>query len=155
ANASTTIHRQIARWTFAARISSHAPAKEAWSVAMKSSLLLAGLSLLSLAGCSAVDPSIFAFASDDMQKRTTQRQTAPRQKIQLAKNAQTPRSARHLRASDPTFPAWSVPSPKPSTVLQSTLTPVELFTKVSPAVYALSAEGQLPQRLTSQGSAVA
>ena len=122
---------------------------------MKSSLLPACLSLFFLAGCSALEPSIFGFASDGMRKRATERQAEPRPTLKIAKQAQTQRSAQLNPVRDPTFPAWSVPSAKPSTVLQSTLTPVELFTKVSPAVYALAAQGKAPRQLTSHGSAVA
>jgi serine protease Do len=122
---------------------------------MKSSILLAGLSLLFLGGCTAAEPSIFAFASDGMRKRAIQRQAESRPKTKITKQPQSQLSTQLLGASDPTFPAWRVPSPKPSTVLQSSLTPVELFTKVSPAVYALAAEGQSPRQLTSHGSAVA
>jgi S1-C subfamily serine protease len=120
-------------------------------VAMKSSIVLIGLVLLG--GCTAAEPSILAFASDGVRKRATQREARPTSKITKQSHTQGP--PQRGGASKTAFPAWSVPSPKPSTVLRSPLTPIELFIKVSPAVYALAAEGHPPRQLTSQGSAVA
>lgn len=122
---------------------------------MKSVILLVGLMLLSLGGCTATEQGMLAVASDDVRKSTTRQHAEPRQKIKSTKQPQPLRPTVLASSSDPTLPAWNVPSPKPSGVLRSTLTPSELFAKVSPAVYALAAEGQPPRRLTSQGSAVA
>jgi serine protease Do len=122
---------------------------------MKSSILLIGLSLFFLGGCTVAEPSVLAFASDGARKRATKRQTEPRPNSKITKQSQSQLPAQRGGASETALPAWSVPSPKPSAVLGSTLTPIELFLKVSPAVYALAAEGQPPRQLTSQGSAVA
>jgi len=122
---------------------------------MKSSILLIGLSVFLLGGCTVAEPSILAFAPDGVRKRATQRQAEPRPKSKIARPSQTQVPAQRDGASETALPAWSVPSHKPSTVLVSTLTPTELFLKVSSAVYALAAEGQPPRQLTSQGSAVA
>jgi serine protease Do len=123
---------------------------------MKSSILLFGLSLSLLGGCTAADPPMLGFASDGVRKRATQRQSEPRPNSKVTTQSQTQVPAQRGGASDTAaLPAWSVPLPKPSTVLRSTLTPIELFTKASPAVYALAAEGQPPRQLTSHGSAVA
>ena len=51
--------------------------------------------------------------------------------------------------SGPDLPTWSVAAPKPSGVMSRTLTPVQLFDKVSPAVYAVMMAGRF------RGSAVA
>jgi len=51
--------------------------------------------------------------------------------------------------SAPDLPTWSVAAPKPSGVMSRTLTPVQLFDKVSPAVYAVMMAGRF------RGSAVA
>jgi serine protease Do len=122
---------------------------------MKSSILLVGLIQFFLGGCTATEQTMLAFASDDVPKRTTQRQGEPRSKTKNTKEPQRQPPALLVGASEPTLPVWSVPSAKPSRVLRSTLAPSELFTKVSPAVYALAAEGQPPRQLTSHGSAVA
>src|SRR5262249_33711827 len=39
---------------------------------------------------------------------------------------------------EPNFPPWTTPAPKPARVLQSNLTPSELFKKLSPSVYAVA-----------------
>jgi S1-C subfamily serine protease len=98
---------------------------------------------------------MLAFAPDEVRKRTAQRQVEPRPKTKTTKQLQPPPPAPPVVASEPTLPAWSAPSPKPSRVLRSTLRPGELFTKVSPAVYAVAAVGQPPRQVTSHGSAVA
>jgi len=123
---------------------------------MKSSILLVGLLPFLLGGCAATEQDMLAFATDDVRQRATQRQVERRAKTKTAKQLQPQLPAAPLvGASEPSLPPWSVPSPKPLRVLRSTLTPSELFTKVSPAVYALAAEGQPPRQRTSHGSAVA
>jgi len=57
--------------------------------------------------------------------------------------------------SEPNFPPWTTPAPKPQRVLQSSLTPSELFKNLSPSVYTVAVLGQAPQQVASQGSAVA
>ena len=122
---------------------------------MKSSILRVGLVPLFLAGCAVTDQDILGFASDKVPKRATQRQSEARQNTKSTKQSQPQPAALAVGASEAALPAWNLPSPKPSTVLRSTLTPAELFTKVSPAVYAVAAEAQPPRQLTSHGSAVA
>src|SRR5262245_63165808 len=121
---------------------------------MKSVILLVGLMLLSLGGCTATEQGMLAVASDDVRKSATRQRAEPRQKIKSTKQPQPLRPTVMVSSSDTTLPAWSVQSPKPSDVLRSTLTPSELFAKVSPAVYELAAVGQTTQSLASQGSAV-
>jgi len=117
---------------------------------MKSSILLVGVVPFFLGGCAATEQDILGFAADTAPKRSTQRQVETRQKTKSTKQPQPQTPALLLSASEPSLPAWSVPSSKPLKVLRSTLTPTELFTKVSPAVYAVAAEGQPPRQLTSQ-----
>jgi len=122
---------------------------------MKSLILLVGLIPLCFGGCRATEQAIFGFALDDAPKRPPQRQAEPRPKTKSAKQLQSQRTTLLVGASEPNLPAWRVPLPKPSRVLQSTLTPSQLFTKVSPAIYSLAAEGPPPRHLISHGSAVA
>jgi serine protease Do len=70
---------------------------------------------------------------------------ARRQKLQ-----QSPESV-----SEPNLPPWTTPTPKPQRVLQSSLTPSQLFKNLSPSVYTVAVLGQAPQQVASQGSAVA
>ena len=58
-------------------------------------------------------------------------------------------------APEPDFLPWATPAPKPQRVLQSSLTPAELFKNLSPSVYIVAVLGQSPRQVTSQGSAVA
>ena len=122
---------------------------------MKSPILLVAVWLLLLGGCTAAEPAILSLASDDVARPASKRQAEPRAKTKTAKPPQPRPETLLIGASEPVFPAWSIPSPKPSRVLRSTLTPTELFSKVSPAVYALAAVGQPPRQVTSHGSAVA
>ena len=122
---------------------------------MKSLIFLVGLIPLCFGGCRTVEQAMFGFVSDEVPKRPTQRQAEPRPKSINAKQLQSQRPTLLVGAAEPTLPQWSVPTPKPSRVLSSTLTPIELYTKVSPAIYSLAAEGQPPRHLTSRGSAVA
>ena len=55
----------------------------------------------------------------------------------------------------PNFPAWATPVPKLQRVLQSGLTPSELFKNLSPSVYTVAVFGKTPRQVASQGSAVA
>jgi serine protease Do len=120
-----------------------------------SSKLLAGLILTLLSGCTPAErAAMLAFTPDQAPKPTKQRQVNARTKAKTTKQTEARPLARLGSASQPTLPAWSVSSPMPSKVLLSTLTPSQLFTKVSPAVYALSAAQAIGQG-TSQGSAVA
>src|SRR5215467_9178905 len=114
---------------------------------MKSSILLVGVVTYLLGGCAATEQDILGFASEAAPKRATQRQVETRQKTKSTKQPQPQPPALLLNASEPSLPAWSVPSSKPLKVLRSTLTPTELFTKVSPAVYAVAAKGQSPRQL--------
>src|SRR5262249_36769618 len=60
-----------------------------------------------------------------------------------------------VSASEPILPGWTVPSPRPATILTSALTPSELFNKLNPAVYAVMVPGKMTEQVISQGSAVA
>jgi S1-C subfamily serine protease len=122
---------------------------------MKSPILLIAIWLLLLGGCTAAEPAILSLAPDGAATPASKRQAEPRAKTKITKPPQSRPSTFLVGASEPAFPAWSIPSPKPFRVLRSTLTPTELFSKVSPAVYALAAVGQPPRQVTSHGSAVA
>ena len=122
---------------------------------MKSSRLLVGLILSSLGGCAAADQALLALAPGELWDRTAKRQVDARPKTKITKQPQPRPQALLVSASEPTLPAWSVPSPKPSRALRFTLTPSQLFKKVSPAVYAVAVLGQATGQVTSQGSAVA
>jgi serine protease Do len=122
---------------------------------MKSLILLVGLIPLCFGGCRTAEQAIFGFVSDDRPKRPAQRQAEPRPKTKNAKQLQSQGPALLVGAAEPTLPQWSVPTLKPARVLRSTLTPSELFIKVSPAIYSLAAEGQPTRHLASHGSAVA
>jgi S1-C subfamily serine protease len=134
---------------------------------MKPSRLFIGLSLSLLSGCAAAERivlalapdqeqgrTVLALASDQERGRTTQRPLDARPKTKTGKQPQPQPPTLPAGASEVAFPAWSVPSPKPSRILTSTLTPSQLFKKVSPAVYAVMV-GQVTPQVTSQGSAVA
>jgi serine protease Do len=54
-----------------------------------------------------------------------------------------------VSSSEPDLPPWRTPSAKPARVLDTTLTPSQLFNNLSPSVYAVMLHGQL------RGSAVA
>jgi serine protease Do len=122
---------------------------------MKSSILLIGLILSFLSGCAAAERPVLALAPDQVLDRTRQPPINARPKTKIAKQAQPRRPAQPVSASEPTLPPWNVASPKPSRILRSTLTPSQLFEKVSPAVYAVTALGQTTQQVPSHGSAVA
>ena len=116
--------------------------------------LLVGLFLCPLGGCSTAESVALGFAPDQVSPRTSQRQAERRPKIQ-AKQREAVAPSPLAAAPEPALPPWSLPSPKPARILRSTLTPSQLFTTVSPAVYAVTAVGQPPRRALSQGSAVA
>jgi serine protease Do len=122
---------------------------------MKSLILLIGLIGLCFGGCRTTEQAMFGFVSDDVPKCPTQRQAEPRPKTKNAKQLQSQRSVLLVGVAEPTLPPWSVPTQMPSRVLQSTLTPSELFAKVSPAIYSVAAEEQPPRYPASHGSAVA
>jgi S1-C subfamily serine protease len=122
---------------------------------MKSSRLFLGLTLTFMGGCAAADRVLLALAPEQVRDRTPQRQIEARPKTKIAKQSQPRPAALLAKASESTLPAWSVPTPKPSSVLNSTLTPSQLFKKVSPAVYAVDVLGQATGQVVSQGSAVA
>ncbi len=121
---------------------------------MKSLIWLFGLIPLCF-GCGMTEQDMFGFVSDAVPKRATQQQSEPRPKTKHVTQLQFQRPALPVSASEPTLPPWSVPTAKPSRVLRSTLTPSELFAKVSPAIYSLAAEGYPPRHRSSHGSAVA
>ena len=106
---------------------------------MKSSILLVGLILSYLTGCAVAERPVLALAPDQVLDRTTQRPVDARPKTKIAKQAQPRRPAQPASAPEPPLPPWNVPSPKPPRILKYTLTPSQLFEKVSPAVYAVTA----------------
>jgi hypothetical protein len=122
---------------------------------MKSSILLVGLILSFLSGCAAAERPVLALAPDQERDHTTQRPVDARPKTKIAKQAQPRRPAQPVSAPEPPLPPWNVASPKPSRILRSTPTPSQLFEKVSPAVYAVTALAQATQHVPSHGSAVA
>ena len=122
---------------------------------MMSPRLLFGLSLLFLGGCAEAERAVLAISSDQQQERTAKRLVDAQPKAKVAKPALTQPPTAPVIAPEAIMPAWSVPSPKPSRVLTSTLTASQLFKKVSPTVYVVMVQGKVAQQVTSQGSAVA
>jgi S1-C subfamily serine protease len=112
-----------------------------------------------LGGCAAAEQVAFALAPDQQragpvlgitpvqQDRGTERAPDGRPK---RKNAKSP-TLQPVTASapEPILPSWTISAPKPSRALRFySLTPSELFKRLSPSVYTVAALG-------SQGSAVA
>jgi S1-C subfamily serine protease len=122
---------------------------------MMSPRSLFGLSLLLLGGCAETERAVLAISPDQQREQSAKRLVDARPKTKVAKPAQPQPPTAPVPAPDAIMPAWSVPSPKPSRVLTSTLTPSQLFKKVSPTVYAVMVQGKTTQQVTSQGSAVA
>lgn len=116
-HASAAIHRQITP-TLAAGITSHSGVSKRGVLVMNSLRLLAGLILSFLGGYTAGEWPMLAFAPDEVRKRTAQRQVEPRPKTKTTKQLEPPPPAPPVVASEPTLPAWSAPSPKPSRVLR-------------------------------------
>ena len=122
---------------------------------MKLPIVFVAALLLLLGGCTAAEQEMLGFASEQAPKRATKRLAEQRPKSKTTKQMQAQPPVLLVDTSGSALPAWNIPSPKPSSVLQSPLTPTQLFAKVSPAVYALAALGQTPRQITSRGSAVA
>lgn len=121
---------------------------------MKSSKLLIGLVLFLLSGCAAAERIVPSRAQDHVvQRNATRSPVDAHPKIQIARNPKPLPPTLLASALEPTLPVWSVPTPKPSKMLISKLTPSQLFEKVSTAVYAVMVLRQ--EQVTSQGSAVA
>ena len=120
---------------------------------MMSPRLLFGLSLLFLGGCAEAERVLLAISPEQEQGRTAKRLVDARPKTKVAKQSETQPTP--PITAEAIMPAWSVPSPKPSRVLTSALTPSQLFKKVSPTVYVVMVLGKATQQVTSQGSAVA
>ena len=113
---------------------------------MRLSRSLVALALSCLSGCAA-ERVVLGFAPDQ------QRATEPRPKAKTAKLHRSKPAAIPESAAEPALPPWTMRLPKPTGVLQYTLSPPQLFKQVSPAVYAVL--GQASHQVTSQGSAVA
>jgi S1-C subfamily serine protease len=114
---------------------------------MKASISLV---LLLLCGCAMVERLLVA---EQPPQRVAQQPADIRPKAQAAK-AQTAKPPKPwpvalVSASELDLPPWRTPSQKPTQVLETTLTPSQLFNSVSPAVYAVMMRGQF------RGSAVA
>ena len=122
---------------------------------MMSPRLVFGLSLLFLGGCAETQRAVLAISPDKERERTAKRLVDARPKAKVAKPAPTQSPTATVTAPEAIMPAWSVPSPKPSRVLTSALTPSQLFKKVGPTVYVVMVQGKVTQQVTSQGSAVA
>ena len=123
---------------------------------MKPSKLLIGLVPLLLSGCAALEQIVPFQAPVHLGRvRSAQPPADVRPKTKVADQPQPQSSALAARTPGSTLPVWTVPSPKPSKVLDSTLTASQLFDKVSPSVYAVMVIGQVTKQVKSQGSAVA
>ena len=85
------------------------------------------------------------------QDRTTEPPAVPKPKIATRQKLQQSLGS----VSEPNFPPWTTPVPKPQRVLQSSMTPSELFKNLSPTVYTVAVLGQAKQQVASRGSAVA
>jgi S1-C subfamily serine protease len=92
-------------------------------------------------------------AEQQQPQRFAQQPADVRPKAQAAKGqaAKPPKPwlAALVSASESDLPPWRTPTHRPSRVLETTLTPSQLFNNVSPAVYAVMIRGQF------HGSAVA
>jgi serine protease Do len=117
---------------------------------------------LCLGGCAGAERTVSALVPDQFRgfavlglgpvqhSQATERAVAPRPKpVKAAKPEPEPAL---VRAAAPVLPAWSIPAPKPRQVLRHSLSPSELFRKLSPSVYTVAVVGQAAR---SQGSAVA
>ena len=113
---------------------------------MKLPRFLVALVLPCLSGCAA-ERAVLNLALHQ------QAATASRPKAKPVKLPRAGPPIIQVSAPEPVLPPWTVPLPKPSRVLKYTLSPTELFKKVSPAVYAVFGQGT--QKATFQGSAVA
>jgi S1-C subfamily serine protease len=82
--------------------------------------------------------------------RTIEPSTVPKPKVASRQKLEPSDSA-----PEPNFPPWTTPAPKPGRVLQSSLTPSELFKNLSPSVYTVAVLSKTLQQVASQGSAVA
>ena len=125
---------------------------------MKLSRLPVALVLSYLGGCAASERLALALAPDQLrtrpvvglapvqQDRATERPLDVRPKPKIAK----PPKPEPVMSSVPEtiLPPWIIPAPKPSRALRYSLTPSELFKRLSVSVYAVA-------MLNSQGSAVA
>jgi serine protease Do len=105
--------------------------------------------LLLLCGCAMVERLLLAeqppqhFAQQPADVRPKQAAKSP------PARAIKPWSVALVNASEPDLPPWRTPSEKPARVLDTTLTPSQLFNNLSPSVYAVMIRGQY------RGSAVA
>ena len=95
-----------------------------------------GLVLVLLAGCTS---ERLTLTPDLPPERVLQRSVSVQQAKSTPKpvSAAKPWPAALVSLSGPDLPTWAVAAPKPSGVMSRTLTPVQLFDKVSPAVYAV------------------
>jgi serine protease Do len=117
------------------------------------SRLLVVLALSCLGGCAAADKFALALAPDQLlslapnqQNRATRPALDVRAKPKNTKPLQ--RQPDVASSPEPILPAWTNPPQRPSRVLRYSLEPSELFKRVSPSIYTVTAVG-------SQGSAVA
>ena len=106
-----------------------------------------GLVLVLLAGCTS---ERLTLTPDLPPERVLQRAASVQQAKPTPKSMSPakPWPAALVRSA-PDLPTWVIAAPKPSGVMSRTLTPVQLFDKVSPAVYAVMMAGRF------RGSAVA
>src|SRR4051794_33269597 len=116
------------------------------------------LVLSCLGGCAVAERALLALATEQLragpvlglapaqENRTPERAFDVRPKPKIAK----PPKPQPVMASvpEPILPPWTIPAPKPSRALGYSLTPSELFKRLSPSVYTIAV-------LNSQGSAVA
>jgi S1-C subfamily serine protease len=110
---------------------------------MKTSSIV--LVLIFLAGCTS---ERLTLTPDLPPERVLQRPVSVQAKPKPMSPAK-PWPAALVSLSEPDLPTWTVAAPKPSGVMSRALTPVQLFDKVSPAVYAVMMAGRF------RGSAVA
>jgi serine protease Do len=108
--------------------------------------LSVGLIVSLLGGCATAERLLIG--PDQARDNPLVRTVHARPKAKIAKQAK-PWPLALVSVSEPELPPWSIPAPRPSGVLRWALTPSQLFSKVSPAVYAVVVQGH------SQGSAVA
>jgi serine protease Do len=116
---------------------------------MKASISL--VLLLLLCGCAMVERLLVG--EQTQVQRFAQQPVDARPKAQIDKiqsvKPPKPWPIALVSATEPDLPPWRTPSAKPARVLETTLTPSQLFNSLSPSVYAVMIHGQL------RGSAVA
>ena len=113
------------------------------------------LALCCLSGCASAEIAIGALVPDQL-RAWPELGLAPQHDPTEPSDVPKPKVARRQKLQpslgsgpEPNFPPWTTPVPKLQRVLQSSLTPSELFKNLSPSVYTVAVLGQAPQQVAS------